>query len=146
MAAPKGNQYAAGCKTSGRPFMHDYKFYIEKLEEWSKKPSSINLTGFYVEYKLDPDNFYNMTKRDEELNRAYKLAKMNIAIRREEYHNFGRLTPTAYGRNLRNYDIPLDQFERDVYTFEKNVDKETQKTPDVSDRIHIIDYKKSADV
>jgi len=145
MAAPKGNQYALGCETSGRPRLEDYAEHAENLLKWAEKPSSINLTGFYIEYGLDPDLFYQRTKRDEELARAYKLCKMRIAQRREEYHNFGRLTPTAYGRNLRNYDIPLDQHEREVYEFQKSVDRETEKTTPVSDKIQVIDYKKAHD-
>lgn len=143
MAAAIGNQYAKGCETSGRPREYDYEGYAKKLKEWADKPSSINLTGFYLDHELDPDVFLDMTKRDKELLRAYKLCKMRIAQRREEYHNFGRLTPTAYGRNLRNYDVPLDQFERELYAFEKNVDRETEKVVEVADKIQIVDYKKA---
>lgn len=81
MAAPKGNQYAKGCKTSGRPRVYDYEEEAQALLEWSKKDDSFTLYGFTTERGYPAERLSEWAKVCDELSQALRLAKEAISNR-----------------------------------------------------------------
>jgi hypothetical protein len=130
---------------SGRPRKFEVDVLSEMILEWAEKPSSINLCGFCSEHMIDPVYLY-ACRNTVGFSEAYYLTKIKIAERREMYHNLGRITPTAYGRQLRNYDCFLDHFEKENYEYETSVSKKAEQNAQPIDKIEIVDYKKALDV
>lgn len=96
--APKGNKYAAGCETSGRPREWD-EGYIEKkrkaLEKWIADPKNYFFTSFLNQEKLHHEHIERFCNYSPEFRATYKLALsiqeqrlVELAITRKHDGNF----------------------------------------------------------
>lgn len=78
MAAPKGNQYAKGLTTSGRPEIYTEEWLKQEakdLLEWIEKPDSYFLNGFAFRRGYDPTRFHDFKLKSDEFSKAYQFAK-----------------------------------------------------------------------
>lgn len=125
MPAPKGNQYAKGCKTSGRPG-YDLDVEAKALDEWSKKPEAINLLGFTNERDYCAENLSVWAHKHKEFAKALKKAKERIALRREFWVNNERMNYGIYQRYQGMYDPLLHQYEREQKEFEAELKRKSE--------------------
>jgi hypothetical protein len=79
MPAPKGNQYAKGCKTSGTPKIWDddaITAMAHELREWIKADTGVYLNSFCVDKKIHPQRLTEWVDVNKEFADAYSEAKV----------------------------------------------------------------------
>lgn len=75
--APKGNQYAKGCETSGRPrdWTEDMVEKVRKnLEEWIEDPKNFFFTGFLNKYNVHPQQIERFCNYSPEFRETHAKA------------------------------------------------------------------------
>jgi hypothetical protein len=78
MAAPKGNQYAKGLTTNGRPEKYTQEWLIEEakaLRQWIDNDNNFFLKGFSYQRGYDPTRIHEFVKKSEDFSSAYDYAK-----------------------------------------------------------------------
>lgn len=127
MAAPKGNQYAKGCTTSGTPKIHTKEF-IEKvrkdMEKWVKKPSSLFLEQFTgeMEYFVDPKKLSEWASKHEEFSETLTKVKKTLLSRLK----VGSVTKSYDGGFVSKILPMIDEDYRAWRREELNLQKEAQ--------------------
>jgi hypothetical protein len=111
MAAPKGNQYAKGCETSGRPPKYDLLVEAKDLNEWSKTPDADSLYSFTYNKDYLVSELWEFAKRSDEFADALKKAKERIAINREIKCNNQTMNYGVWARSAAMYSKSLYDFE-----------------------------------
>jgi tetratricopeptide (TPR) repeat protein len=143
MAAPRGNKYAAGCNTSGRPMKYTpevKKKEFKDLLEWSKKPTSFNL----LDYTYDKDYTLSMlgewARENDEYSRAYRKAKERLGqnIRKQLTDKKNPYNQSAYHREIGNYDCDLNAYERAEKIFEANLKKASSENEELTSVLNLI--------
>lgn len=135
-------------KKMGAPRKHNYEEITEKLYEWSALDDSINLCHFccvYLDPPITPDYFCDMANRDENLSKAYKIARSRIGARRENKLNKGDLHVKAYDLNAPTYDYFMKQEKRAEKQFDHNLKKQEIEQEKLNLSDVVAELKKSAE-
>jgi len=111
MAAPKGNQYAKGCTTSGRPPKYDLIEEAKDLDEWSKTADADSLYSFTYHKDYLASELCEFARRSDEFAVSLKKAKERIAINREIKCNNQTMNYGVWARSAAMYCKILDDFE-----------------------------------
>lgn len=118
MAAPKGNQYAKGCKTNGRPKIWDDDAISEmatRLRQFIADDKGIYLNSFCVQEKIDPDYLSEWAKTNDDFSGALREAKVwqenkfiHKSLTREWDGNFAKyiMARTCGDKFKASYDMP----------------------------------------
>lgn len=115
MAAPKGNKYAEGCTTSGRPPEFDLEEEAKAFREWADREDSLVLRlfaairGYYSQSKL-----HEYAERSDEFRKAFNYAKVVIGARRERLLVQGKGHPAPFQRYAALYDPDLKEHEKEL--------------------------------
>lgn len=100
-------------RTAGRPRVYDSEKIAKELMEWANNEYSINIVQFCAEYEYLPGLIWRLNLESEEFSRAYTIAKMKLAARRENLLNANLLNYGAWQRYQRDFDPFLDANETD---------------------------------
>lgn len=115
----------------GRPRVHNHELLAKSLDEWSRKPDSIELLDWVNENDLYPQIVSRLSKEDENFCEALKKTKSKIAARRTKLANEDIINYGIYQRYQGMYDHFLKEDERDEKEYEANlrrkVDEHNQK-------------------
>lgn len=110
----------------GAPRQYDYDELTRKLYEWSGLDDSMNLCHFctiYLDPPISPSQFCQMKDRDDELCKAYEIARARLGARREAKLSKGHLHVKAYDLNASTYDYFMVQRNRKEKTFDHELKK-----------------------
>jgi hypothetical protein len=113
----------------GSPRKHDRSNLAELLLAWARLPDSMNLNCFCTSLnpEIHSDYLLAMSKEDEDLSRAYKIAKTYIAGRREEANSAKEMSDAAYNKNHHVYDKFFVDANREEKTFDHDLAKEFER-------------------
>lgn len=133
-------------KVYGRPIEWTDEL-IEKLAdnllEWSQRDDSIMLTKFCAENEIIPDDIARWETNNNKFGRALKLAKINIAYRREEMVNKEQMNYGVYQRYQGMYDPMLTKHERAEKAYEAELKRQIVSNSGGNISINLTDYGKS---
>ena len=126
--------------TGGRFRKHDRDDIANKLVEWAKLSTSINLCKFCFENEIIPQQLSEWSKNDDNFREALQFARVCLGFRREEKLNSGEIHTVGYNLNASTYDYFLKEEKRDQLTFESEVRKKEQ-TDIVDKYVFGLNYK-----
>ena len=137
---PKGKVY-------GRPIEWTDEL-IEKeadaLLEWCQRDDAIMLTKFCAEREIIADDISHWEANNNKFARALKLAKLNIAARREEMVNKEQMNYGVYQRYQAMYDPLIHKHERAEKAYEAELKKQIVAGANNGNiSINLTDYSKS---
>lgn len=127
-------------KLGGRPLVYSPEDVADELTKWSKKETSINLTGFFAEVEYLPDYVYMLMKVNEKFKNAVTFAKMRISERRERLCNSDLLNYGSYNRYQSIYDPFLKSFEDD----EKDADAKRRRGVAEAEQMNLVSLARMA--
>lgn len=107
MPAPKGNQYAKGCKTSGTPKTWTDDIIEEwrlKLLAWSDTDEAYQLLNFLADFGIERDTLLHFCSINEEFGKTYRLVKYKIGKHRTIIAMHNKNFIGDYLKNQGNYD------------------------------------------
>ncbi len=133
-------------KIYGRPIeWTDEK--IEKLAddllEWCRRDDSIMLTRFCADNEIIASELSYYEENNDKFSKALKLAKLNIAARREEMANSEQINYGVYQRYQGMYDPMLTKHERAEKIFEAELKRQIVAGASGNVTVNITDYGKS---
>lgn len=115
MAAPKGNQYAKGCETSGRPCAFDLKEEARRLMDWADTDDALVLREWAAIRRYSAqEKLQAYCEQSEEFRSAYNMARIKIGARREKMLAQGKGNPAPFQRYASLYDKELKAHEQEL--------------------------------
>ena len=115
MAAPKGNQYAKGCETSGRPGGVDLSEEARLLIEWADTDDAIVLREWAaIRRYAAQEKLTAYCQQSEEFRTAYNIARLKIGARREKMLALGKGHAAPFMRYASLYDKELKAHETEL--------------------------------
>lgn len=98
-------------RKGGRPREYDPDILAEELIEWAEDEDSINMAQFCADRGYLPSLIWRLELEYEEFSRAYQLAKLRLAERRERLFNANLLHYATFQRYQAGYDAFLTHAE-----------------------------------
>ena len=96
----------------GRPKVYDAAVIIKQLLNWANREDSINMVQFCADHGYLSGLIWKLESENIDFSRAYELAKMKLAARREQLVNAEHLNYGAYQRYQSQYDPFLRKAEK----------------------------------
>lgn len=141
MAAPKGNKYALGCTTSGRPPLDKISIGKEFIKWATNNPEALTVPMFAVTKGLHSGILRAWAKDSEEFAALFIEGKEQIGINRlkatlSETKN--KLDPSIYRAHIGNYDQDIKAEMREDKEFESSLrqKEEGSKSANISIGVH----------
>lgn len=108
---------------AGRPREHNREQIAIDIIEWAKKPDSINLNKFCVNYEppFPPTQLSIWGSQEPEFRKSVEIAKGHLAARREEKLNSEELHVKGYDLNASVYDLLIRDERRQQLEFESKL-------------------------
>jgi|SRR6185369_2146044 len=100
-------------KKMGRPLVYDPEKLAKELLDWSEDDDSINIAQFCADRGYHSGLIWRLEKESEDFERAYEIARLRLAARRERMLNANVLNYGAWQRYQRGYDPFLAKDEDD---------------------------------
>lgn len=126
MAAPKGNQFAAG-NSGGRPKTRDPIAMAKALDEWSQREDALALVGFCAENSISAQSVSELRDLSEEFLEVLKVARARIANRLHTGAYNGKFN-TAYILRM------IGQYDKFIHDYDKTLrDEEHERKKDLID-------------
>jgi hypothetical protein len=101
-------------KVQGKNRTFDVNLLAEEIVDWASREDSINFSQFCADRGYLPSLIWQYNKDYEVFSRAYMIAKMKLAERRERMLNNNILNYGTFQRYQAAYDPFLRQFETEV--------------------------------
>ena len=115
MAAPKGNQYAKGCETNGRPPRFDLSEEARLFKAWADTDDALVLREFMcVRQYSSQEKMHEYAARSDEFREAFNYARVKIGARREKLLAQGKGNPAPFQRYAALYDKELKTHEQEL--------------------------------
>ena len=121
---PLEEKTTANGKVYGRPIEWTDELIEQEADallEWCRRDDSIMLTKFCAEREIIADDIAHWELNNTKFARALKLAKLNIAQRREQMVNSEQMNYGVYQRYQGMYDPFLTKFERAEKAYEADL-------------------------
>lgn len=124
----------------GRPREYCPDKLAEELTEWVKDEEAINMAQFCCERGYMPELIWRLDKESKNFSRAYTLARLRLAERRERLMNNNLLNYGAWQRYQRMYDPFLAKDEEE----EKDKDAARRKGIVQAEQMNLVRLAKLA--
>jgi len=132
MAAPKGNQYAKGCETSGRPPRFDLSEEARLFKEWADTDDALVLREFVcIRNYCAQEKLHEYALQSEEFRNAYNYARIKIGARREKLLAQGKGNPAPFMRYAALYDKELKAHEIEMKNQDANAKAQQKVASDL---------------
>ena len=115
MAAPKGNQYAKGCETNGRPCAFDLAEEARLLMDWADTEDALVLREWAaIRRYSSQEKLQAYCAQSEDFRSAYNMARIKIGARREKMLAKGIGNSAPFQRYASLYDKELKAHEKEI--------------------------------
>tara|TARA_R110000868_G_scaffold185920_2_gene428005 strand:+ start:251 stop:700 length:450 start_codon:yes stop_codon:yes gene_type:complete len=143
---PLEDKITANGKIYGRPIEwtdERIEDLADKLLFWCRQDDSIMLTKFCADNEIIASELSHFEENNNKFAKALKLAKLNIAARREQMVNEEKMNYGVYQRYQAMYDPLIHKHERAEKAYEAELKKQIVAGANGNVTLNITDYGKS---